>query len=411
MSKSSRGCVAGTNRPASHAGRRKAASKPGGKVTRAGSAPNQAASAESVQSLFGSSPLVVDAKILTAAAEIADALAARDSRIAGRGSEFWHAITKFAGISTTFLDAGHLNAMLSFTKNANANVRRYAALAIVQVGGGKSYCLPEALASTVLAGMNSIDPEVRFAIVPVLAKLADMSPQIRAKAFACAIRVLKDGEDERIRARCLNVLTAFGVDLVSSVAGEIEAAIDDESPSVRRSACNLLGWLGDDAIGAIDKLIRRVAADEDEEVRRGAAVAIAKINPSGDHLRFGPEDQSLRDDLLRFLREAGAGGRALRRSLEHGQSKESSASASDLDLDSQLFDALSKTQLKFVQYLLKKGKPVSFSELRKSVWRGETTDGNIEKTVRRTNERLLLKQIRLTLYTKSQHVSVTRHDK
>jgi hypothetical protein len=323
-------------------------------------APNQAApTAETVDHHpFRSPPLVVDTQILAAVVEIADALAARDSR--KRGSEFWHAITKFAGVDTTFLDAGHLNAMLSFTNNANANVRRYAAQAVVQVGGGRSYSLhwQEPLAGTVLSAMNNTDPEVRFGIVPALAKLAKMSPQIRRKAFDCAVGAVKD-KDGRIRAGCLDVLTAFGIDQVSSVVGQIQGALHDESPLVRRSACNLLGWLGDDAIGAIDKLIRRVAADEDEEVRRAAAVAIAKINPSGDCLRFCPEDQALRDDLLKFLRDAGAVGRALRRNLERR-----SPCSSDLMSDSshrappgteEVFPALTTTERRVLRKIWELG--------------------------------------------------------
>ncbi len=351
-------------------------------------------------------PLVVDAAFLRRAAEIADSLLdAPRPHPSRRGREFWG---QLAGSSTFRPDADVMKVLLSLTKDRNKNVRLYAAQAIVEIGSS-SVALPmqEPFAGAALNAMDSDDSDVRHAIVRGLKWLAKMSPQIRRKAFDCAVHGLKD-KDGRIRAGCLDVLEAFGIDQVSSVANDIQEALSHESPSVRRSACNLLGWLGDDAIGATDNLISRVVNDQDEGVRRAAALAIAKINPSGDRIRFGPGDQALRDDLLRFLREAGAGGRALRRSLGHGQSKESSASASDLDLDSQLFDALSKTQLKFVQYLLKKGKPVSFSELSKSVWRGETTDGNIEKTVRRANERLLAEHLPLRIHTRNRHVSVTR---
>jgi hypothetical protein len=115
--------------------------------------------------------------------------------------------------------------------------------------------------------------------------------------------------------------------------------------------------------------------------------------------------------LLDSLREIGPDGRVLRRRLEQGRLNSSSGLASETDPDAQLADALTSTQLKLVQYILVKKEPVSFRELRNHIWRGRTSDGNIEKAVYRTNQRLLEETIPLTLYTKNGHVSATRLDR
>jgi hypothetical protein len=274
-------------------------------------------------------------------------------------------------------------------------------------------CLPfpEYVNRAVLDAMESEDDEVRYTMLPAVRWLADLNPRICADAFDHVLRALTD-RDERIRVDCLRLLSAFGIDRVSSAVSDIRKALADASPEVQRSACNLLGWLEEDATGAIDDLMKCVGPGRDDAVRRAAALAIAKINPSGDRLSSGSGGKAVRADLLKFLREAGAVGRILRRSLEHGQSNDSSDSTSDSDLELQLFEVLTKKQLKFVRYLLKKRKPVRFDDLRTNIWRGKTTDENIEKMVQRANENLLqLKDTSLTIYTKDMHAGVTRSDK
>jgi hypothetical protein len=340
-----------SRRPRQGSGRKVGSRSP--KIVRLALSP--AADEEFFQSMR-TPPLVVDAELRQQAVEIADALAARDDH--RRGVEFWNALTECAGISGGFLDSGHLNVLLSFTKNPNKNVRRYAAQAIVQVGS-HPFCPPssdEAFGHTVLAAMESDDSDVRYAVVIGFRRLAEQSPEMSGKAFQRAVRGLTD-QDARIRAGCLYVLSAFGIDRVSSAVSDMKKALSDKSPQVQRSACDLLGWLEKDAIGAIDDLMKCVATASDETVRRAATLAIAKINPSGDRLDFDSGGQTLRADLIKFLRDAGAAGRTLRRNLEQKRSDDSPDSTSPPPGTESVFPSLTKKEQRVLLEIWKHRQP------------------------------------------------------
>jgi hypothetical protein len=368
--------------------------------------------------------LVADAGILQKAAETADALACGDCPDAiCRGSEFLHAITPETDKGTVKWSKGDYIELMAFlTKQSNKNVRFYAARSIMESGEwDKCLPFPYSVNRAVLDAMESEDDEVRYTMLPAVRWLADLKPdlfpQIRAGAFDRCLRALTD-RDERIRVDCLWLLSAFGIDRVSSAVSDIKKALSDKNPQVQRSACDLLGWLEKDAIGAIDDVMRCLGADWDDTVRRAAAVALAKINPLGDRLRLGDRDEALRGTLINFLRDAGEVGRALRRNLEPKESNPSTAkstastaSAGASDDDARLADALSGTELKLVKYIREKGQPVSYDVLRQQVWCKEIQDATIARTVRRASKKLLDKKLPLTVHTKNKHVTIDRFDK
>ncbi|HET6384422.1 MAG TPA: HEAT repeat domain-containing protein [Armatimonadota bacterium] len=91
-------------------------------------------------------------------------------------------------------------------------------------------------------------------------------------------------ENERVRARALDILGDMGLSAGAALAGLTDALLD-EAPDPRRRAAEALGVAGQQSGGFGAALGARLENDENGEVRRNAALSLARLGPdAGDAL-------------------------------------------------------------------------------------------------------------------------------
>jgi hypothetical protein len=85
-------------------------------------------------------------------------------------------------------------------------------------------------------------------------------------------------ENERVRARALDILGDMGLSAAPSVPGLLES-LQDEADDPRRRAAESLGTAGLNDMGIGGKLAEVLVNDSSGEVRRNAALSLARLGP------------------------------------------------------------------------------------------------------------------------------------
>jgi HEAT repeat protein/energy-coupling factor transporter ATP-binding protein EcfA2 len=166
-----------------------------------------------------------------------------------------------------------LERLIALTSDANADVRRYAASALGNLGEAAA---TDEMLSHLIDLTKDTDDSVRRNAVDALGKFGEAAAT--DEVLSHLIDLIKDA-DNFVRWSAIDVLGKFGeAAATTEVLSRLVDLIEDADDSVRRSAADVLGKFGEAA--ATTEVLSRLVdliEDADDSVRRSAAFALGKF--------------------------------------------------------------------------------------------------------------------------------------